>query len=140
MKVFIVFLLTSSLLTKTPVPEVPHFHSSTELSAYVRNSIDQDLETLNLLDRATSTPRRSQKNNRRLKAQKPQKRKTRSNKSDRRLEDGLFSNIGEGLHEATHMINPMNYLKNSDYGCLIRGCKSNARSFECDGVTIRAGR
>ena len=119
MKVFILFLLTSFILTKTPVPEIPQFHSSTELSAYVRNSIDQDLETLNLLDRATSTPKRSQKNNRQLKAQKPQKRKTRNYNSDRRLEGGLFSNIGEGLHEATRMVNPMNYLKDS-YGRLIR--------------------
>ena len=119
MKVFLIFLLSSSLLAKTPVPEIPHFHSSTELSAYVRNSIDQDLETLNLLDRATSTPRKTPKNNRRLKAQKPQKRKTRANYSERRLGNDLFSHISNGMSEAASMLNPMSLL-GEDQGCFIR--------------------
>ncbi len=50
----------------TKVPR--NFHSSSELSAFVKNSIDKDLETLNLLDRAMAAPgKRHQKASRKLK-------------------------------------------------------------------------
>ena len=40
---------------------IPKFHSSSELNNYVRQSLKQDIETLNLLDRAINTPKRKTK-------------------------------------------------------------------------------
>ncbi len=62
------FLLISTCLSVSKkIQQIPHFRSSTELSAYVKSSIDKDLETLNLLDRAMAAPiKRHGKQNRQL--------------------------------------------------------------------------
>ena len=51
----------------SPTVGIPVFHTSTDLTNYVKNSLMQDLETINLLDREMATPvRKTKKANRKL--------------------------------------------------------------------------
>lgn len=83
--------------------DIPHFKNSAELSHYVRDSIDKDLETLNLLDRAMAAPvKQKSKNARQLKA-KPSAKRTANKTKQREL--SLFGSGEED--EDNDQTNPM---------------------------------
>ena len=63
------YLLSTLVLaapSPTPLAGMPKLHTSSDLTNYVQKSLQQDLETLNLLDRAMATPK-SKRINRKLK-------------------------------------------------------------------------
>ena len=61
-------LIIALSVSKSTGIRFPNFQSSAELSNYVKHSLQKDLETVNLLDRAMATPlRRTKSINRKLK-------------------------------------------------------------------------
>lgn len=67
LQLFFCATLTFATVQASPTLAMPVFRTSTDVANYVKNSLMQDLETINLLDREMATPvRRTKKFNREL--------------------------------------------------------------------------
>lgn len=103
-------IFTNMIVAASSNESLPHFKNSAELSNFVRKSIDQDLETLNLLDRAMAAPiNHNKKSGRRLRTQQSSDTSKKNKVKQRNL--SLFGDDEEENLSTNPMIDAINNLE-----------------------------